>query len=119
MKARRGDIAVIVTQVSDYVIGQGASERTQVEICEVTNITREGIVKAVRKANWGADSAPVSLDRWAHHHEVLIVPKTDIDVPAAIATAAANPWPHNGMPGKYYDTLAEAREALRPHRRTS
>lgn len=113
MKAKRGDLVVIVTRVPDFVIGQPAASRDQVDVCEVTSITRDGVIKAVRKASWGMT---VEMSRWTNRHQTYVVPKADIDVAAAMETAAANPW-HNGMPGKYYDSLDEVREMLRQHRK--
>jgi hypothetical protein len=114
MKAKRGDLAVVVTTRRDYVIGRGSQESVDVDVCEVVSITRDGIVKAVHKASWGTI---VKMARWVHPHQVHIVPKTEIDVAAAMEAAAANPWPsgHAGMP---YGSLGEVKAVLRPLRRT-
>ncbi|MFD2422669.1 hypothetical protein [Amycolatopsis pigmentata] len=113
VKAQRGDLAVIVSQVHDFIIGQPLRTRTEVDVCEVTNITRDGHVKAVIKATWGMR---VEIKRWVHRHTIYIVPKNEIDVSAAMKASAENPWPsgHAGMP---YRSLGDAREALRPFRR--
>jgi hypothetical protein len=114
VKAKRGDLAVLVTSTRDFYIGEGARERTSVDVCEVTNVTRDGIAKRVRPARY---DTPIELARYPHRHQVFIVPATEIDVPAALTAAAANPWPsgHAGMP---YGSLDEVKAVLRPLRRS-
>lgn len=113
IKAKRGDLAVIVTTRRDFYIGEGVRESTDVVVCEVTSITREGLAKVVRRASM---DTPIPLARWTHPHQVYIVPKAQIDVAAAMESAAERLWP-TGHPGRPYASLDEAKAALRPHKR--
>lgn len=113
-KAKRGDLVVIVTQHSDYIIGKGSQQHTDCQIAVVSNITREGLVKAIRWAyNHGEKwDEPTLLSRLGRI-ETHLVPATKVDVTAALGTAKAHRWPNGGtMP---YDSLDEVREAIRPH----
>jgi hypothetical protein len=110
MKAKRGDLAVIVSHISDFVIGQPMTTHDQVEVCVVTSVTRDGVIKAVRRASW---AITIEMRRLVHPHETYVVPQADVDVEAAMETAAANPWPTSGTPGKYYDSLDEVKAMLR------
>lgn len=114
MKAKRGDIAVIVTERRDYYIGQETQTRTEVTLHVVTSITREGIVKAVRDV-WDG-STPVPLDRvHACRSALYIVPQGDVDVPAAMATARAHTYPNSDTP-MAYASVAEVKAMLSGHR---
>lgn len=113
--AKRGDLAILVVTRHDYYIGEGSRESTTVEVCEVTNITRDGIAKRVRRA--GAEM-PVDLSRYPRGSQIFIVPAAEIDVTAALEAAAAHPWPsgHKGMP---YASLDEVKAMLRPLRKVA
>jgi hypothetical protein len=111
--AKRGDLTVIESAHTDYVIGQGCKTHMEFVIAVVTSITRAGVVKAVRPAGY---SAPVEIARMVGFRKAHLVPKARIDVPAAFATAESHTWTgRTGDTPKYYDTLDQAREALRPH----
>ena len=113
--AKRGDLAILVTTRRDFYIGESTRERTEIEICEVTNITREGVAKRVRRA--GAEM-PVDLAHYPRSRQLFIVPSAEIDVTAALEAAAAHPWPsgHKGMP---YASLDEVKAMLRPLRKVA
>lgn len=96
-----------------YVIGEDSRESTSVEVCEVTNITRDGIAKRVRSARYGT---PIDLAHYPYKRQVFIVPAATIDVTAALEAAAAHPWP-SGHPGMPYASLDEVKAMLRPLRR--
>lgn len=113
IKAKRGDIAVIVTTRRDFVIGEGTRESTTVDVCEVTSITRDGLARVVRKATRGTT---VELRRWVGSRQVFIVPKSDVDVAAAMEAAGAHPWP-SGHPGMPYDSPDEVKALLRSLKR--
>lgn len=113
IKAKRGDLAVIVTTHRDFVIGKGPQEHTTVDVCEVTSITRDDIAKAVRAAR---GSELRSIERWVGLRQVYIVPKARVDVAAAMKAAAARPWP-SGHPGMPYESLDEVKALLRSVKR--
>jgi hypothetical protein len=101
-KARRGDLVVVHEHRSDF----GGYEVYRVG--EVAGV-RQGRVSRWREAR---AQAVTEVDK---HAETFVTPKAQIDVAAALQTASANPWPHNGMPGCHYRTLDEVKTALRPH----
>src|SRR5206468_1342657 len=96
----------------DFILGEGPRDHTEVDVCTVTSVTREGMVKAVRKATWATE---VKLAHWVHPHQICIVPKDKVDVPAAMAEAARKQWP-SGHPGMYFESLDEVREMLKRHK---
>jgi hypothetical protein len=109
-KAKRGDLAILVTTRRDFYIGEGTRESTEVEVCEVTNTTRDGVAKRVRPARYGT---PMDV---THRHRVFIVPAAEIDVAAALEVAAKHPWP-SGPLGMPYASLDEVKAVLRPLRK--
>jgi hypothetical protein len=111
---RRGDLAVIERTSVTHT----ATSRTEYTVMTVCSVTRDGRAKAVRDDRYPSDghtvSYPQPLERMLGLRNILIVPKTDIDVPAAIATARAHTYPNSTTP-RAYDSLDEVRAALRPH----
>jgi hypothetical protein len=107
-KARRGDLIVVHTHQREL----GGYDHFRVGV--VTNITRDGLVK---KVQIDGNCAPIPLDCvGVDIRAYWIQPQDEIDVQAALATAATNPWTHNAdLKGKPYDTLDEVKAALRPH----
>lgn len=114
--AKRGDLIVIQTHHRDYVIGAGggAREYDYFQVGVVTNITRNGTVKKWREAR---DSHAYELDNTVGLVAYWVQSQAEIDVVAAVETAAANPWPHNGMPGMPYGALEDVKAAMKQHRR--
>jgi hypothetical protein len=114
LKARRGDLAIVRTQHHDYIIGEGPSAHDEFTVGVVTNITRDGAVKAYRPV--GYDN-PVQIAYLGRQLVMTyLIPQGRIDVTAALDTAAKRTW--TGISGdtpKYYDTLDEVKAALRPH----
>jgi hypothetical protein len=111
--AKRGDLTVIESAHTDYVIGQGCKTHMEFVIAVVTSITRAGVVKAVRPAGY---SAPVEIARMVGFRKAHLVPKKNIDVDAATKAAAEHTWTGRaGDTPKYFDTLDAARDVLRPH----
>lgn len=110
--AKRGDLVVVESVHTAYVIGQGTSSHSEFTVAVVTNITRDGQIKAVRPVGY---SHTVELTRMVGFRKAHLVPKARIDVDAALAAAEAHTWPGPSTTPKYYDTLGEAKDALRPH----
>jgi len=123
--AKRGDGVVVETRHTGYMIpGPGKTEPYdyhQYEVGVVTGITRDGHVRTWRPA-W------VSEDEHDRHTkqglpfnktQIWLLPATEMDVPACLAAYQAHTYPGHadGLP-KPYDTLAEVRDALRPHQLT-
>lgn len=116
-RTHRGDLAIVerrrVTQSTT-----SRTEETDFTVMVVCSVTREGRTKAVRDDRHPSDGHNIPhaqpLDRMHGLRNVLIVPKADIDVLAAIATARAHTWPDSTTP-RAYESLDAVREALRPH----
>lgn len=108
--ARRGDLVLMVRTARDLSVPGFAllQERTSVEVCVVTGITRAGVVRMIRGACgriW-----PVRPDEQAH-----VCPAAEIDVEAAYAAGQAH-TDSFGYPCPF-GSLAEATEAVKPFRR--
>lgn len=114
MKAKRGDIAVIVTERRDSYINGPTQVRTEVEIKVITSITREGLVKAVR--GLGSDSPAYPFEQFhARRVALYIVSAAEFDVAGAIESARKHTYPNSDTP-RAYDSLTEAKDMLRAHR---
>lgn len=116
MKAKRGDIAVIVTEQRDVYIGQEGKTRTRVEVTQVTSITRDGVVKAVRDC-W-EDSCPQLMANRARHMALYVVPAAEFDVAAAMESARNHAWPNSTQP-RDYDSVVDVKAMLRTHRKAT
>lgn len=113
-RTRRGDLA-IVERVNISHSTSGRTETTEYAVMVVSNLTRDGRIKAVRDPRWGDDAYPQPLDRMIGFRRIHTVPQADIDVAAATATARAHVFPGSTTP-RPYDSLDEVRAALSPHR---
>ena len=113
-RTRRGDLAVIERVRIDHA-RTGRTETTEFAIMLVSNLTRDGHVKAVKDIRWGDDVHTQPIDRMLGFQRAHIVGQDEIDVPAAIATARAHTYPGSTTP-RDYASLDDVREALRPHR---
>lgn len=114
-RTRRGDLAVIERVIVSHS-RTDLTEITEYAVVLVSNITREGRVKAIKDPRWSDDGYAQPLDRIVGFRRIYIVPQTDIDVAAAIATARSHVYPGHNTP-RSYDSLDEVRTALKPHRR--
>lgn len=116
-KTRRGDLAVIERATVTH--GQDSrTEATEYTVLTVCSITRDGRTKAVRDDRYPADGHnvpyPQPLDQMHGFRSILVVPKTDIDVDAALNTVRAHTYPDGTTP-RAYESLDAVRAALRPH----
>lgn len=114
MKAKRGDSVAIVSETRDYVIGQGSSTATRVELGQVTSITRDGAVKAFRSLGW-SDSSARPIERVVGFRQAIIIPATQIAPDDVQSVAKAHHWPGHPNQPRPFESLEEVREALRPH----
>lgn len=108
--AKRGDLAVIEKETSYVTTDQGYHKTTEYEVGIVTNITREGQVKACR---FRLSDTTTQLKDIIRVKRTLIVPQSEINVESAARAAWSNPWPsgHEGMP---FDSLDAVKDVLRP-----
>lgn len=104
---------VVESVHTDYVIGKGCKSHPEFTVAVVTNITRDGQIKAVRPVGY---STTVELPRMVGFRKAHLVPKKNIDVDAALKAAAEHTWTgRTGDTPRYFDTLDAARDVLRPH----
>ncbi|MCK2243684.1 MULTISPECIES: hypothetical protein [unclassified Crossiella] len=107
VRARRGDLALIVTAYRDPVTT--TVTRTEVELAEIAGVTRDGRITTVRPALSGVRTG---LADWPGRAEVFLLPHKRINVSAALIAARART--RNGQPVPYPD-LDTACTELRPH----
>lgn len=113
VNAKRGDLVVVHTHHNDFIIGEGLRESDHFTVGVVTSITRNGHVKAYRQVGY-SDSLKLEL-LGRSLVQVYVIPATQIDVVGAQKTASEHTWPASPTP-RHYDSLAEVKAALRPHR---
>jgi hypothetical protein len=118
MNARKGDLILVGTVHSSYVIGEGHSETLSYSFGVVASATRAGLAKTMRQVGYGDEllsSAAVPVPEQSFRDKrVYIVARDAIDVDGVLRAAKAHHWPgHPGQP-KAFDTLSEARECARP-----
>lgn len=108
--AKRGDLVVIESTHTDFVIGSGSSKRQTFEIGIVTSIDRQGIVQRIKDA-WGS---PRRLYSW---ERVYIASKTSVHAEQA-HEAAQTQHTYPGHPGQPmpFASLDEAKAFLTPYR---
>lgn len=112
-RARRGDLAVIEKIRVDHS-STGRTECVEYAVMLVSNLTRDGQVKAVKDVRWGDDTYTQPLDRMLGFQRLYLIAQASIDVVAAIAAVRAHIYPNSTTP-RNYDSLKAVREALRPH----
>jgi hypothetical protein len=123
-RARKGDLIIVETiSRNAYSVAAEREARdagrelartvTSYGIGVVASASREGVVKAWSPVGWGGkligpDGDPLRGRRcWS-------LSSQEVDVAGALTAAKAHHWPgHPGQP-KDFDTLAEAREVIRP-----
>jgi hypothetical protein len=118
VKAKRGDLAVRETTVSNFHVREGIRSHTQVTIGRVTSVTREGVVKTTQEPFTGGDE--IGWGSWSRARDqrsnLRIVPKDAVDVAGVLTKFAERRYPsapHSLMvlPLESFD---EARELVRP-----
>lgn len=114
-RIRRGDLAVIERVNVNHSTTEGRTETTEYAVMVVSNLTREGRIKAVRDTRWGDTAYPQPLERIVGFQRVHTMSQADIDVDAALATARAHVYPGSTTP-LAYASLDEVHAALAPHR---
>jgi hypothetical protein len=113
-RVRRGDLAV-VERVNVSHSTTGRTEAIEYAVMVVSNLTREGRIKAVRDPRWSDDAHTQPLERIVGFRRVHTMSQTEIDVTAAIDAARDHVYPGSTTP-RPYDSLDEVRAALAPHR---
>lgn len=118
-KARRGDLAVLLMRSTTTHLSEGRQTSERVEIGTVTSVTREGTVKAVAIPFSRTDLDPQSLPLRSRHGvtSVLLVPADEIDTEAALSAYREHRWNDESEMIKPLDSIAQAREMLRPFRK--
>lgn len=111
---RRGDLA-IVERINVSHSTTGRTETTEYAVMVVSNLTRDGRIKAVRDPRWSDDGYQLPLERIVGFQRVHTVSQSEIDVAGVIATARSHVFPNSTTPMPYA-SLGEVRAALGPHR---
>lgn len=113
MTARRGDLVIVQRSTLQGTRDGRGQTVHRFTAARVTSITRDGIVKAFQEHS---SPIPYQVKHEPRSTRYHIIPQEKIDVEAALATARANPWnAAGGHLGKPYYSLAEVRDAMKPH----
>lgn len=116
--AKRGDLVLIETVHRDYIIGSsGLREYWQYELHEVTSITRDGQIKAVRGLRYEYDQDPVPLARMVGVDRKWVISKAQLGVDAARKLVCSIRWEHEpdsvrGYWSSYGEAVAAIRQAV-------
>ena len=114
MKAKRGDLVVIVQNVRDYYTNGPVRTRTQVSAGKVTSVTREGVVKTAMVPFSAESDGSWSRER-SNNSRTLIVPKDQVDVESAINAYRQQRYPStDSTMVRPLDSVDAMRELLRP-----
>ena len=114
MKAKRGDLVVIVQNVRDYYTNGPVRTRTQVSAGKVTSVTREGVVKTAMIPFDAESDGSWSKER-SDSSRTLIVPKDQVDVESAIDAYRQQRYPStDSTMVRPLDSVDAMRELLRP-----
>lgn len=116
IKAKRGDLVIIVQEHHDYIIGKGTQESTTCEISIVSSVSREGVIKAFKPARYSNEPSAgdtVPLKWLANVTSTPFIPASRINIAAALKAARDHQWP-GGQPYMPFDSLDEVRTALKP-----
>jgi hypothetical protein len=121
--AKRGDLVVIAQHNRDYMLRGENREYDSFIVGVVTSVTRDGQVKMFRRAgsfdqgkDWRGqpDRGEAMPARTVHSY---VSSSSDIDVAGALATAGCHVWPSGHESPMPFESLAEVREWLKPHRK--
>lgn len=121
MKARKGDLVLIERTERTYGIGVPTTESTTWSFGMVASAARDGVVKSYFSLAYGeGGESPVSeyqsvLTR--NERAAYVMPKASIDVAAVLWAAKAHHWPGHPTQPMPFDSVEEAREIARPHRK--
>lgn len=114
-RARRGDLAVVVSRTSTAVTRGESYESVRVTLGRVSSITRAGLVKRYETAMFAdADDREQKVQS---REQVLIVGADSVDVEAVLAQYRERTWQKTHGTGgdmiRPYESLNEARNAIR------
>ena len=117
MKAKRGDLILIVSHHAAYIIGQDTREYEQAKLGIVTRTTRDGIVKCYRSPFSKEDDNPREQKVDPTREYCLIAPQSDVDVSAAMAAYKERGWNGSTMI-QPFASVADARAFVRSFRKS-
>ncbi|HLL69096.1 MAG TPA: hypothetical protein VK453_25775 [Micromonosporaceae bacterium] len=117
--ARRGDLVVIERVEHDCTIGRDYKATLQFDVMVVSNIFRDGRIKAVRRVNDNNDDPGQPIDRMVGFSYGYLIAAASVDKAAVIEAVRAHHWP--GYPGllKSFDSLDEVKAIIQPHRHSN
>ncbi|MFF3363608.1 hypothetical protein [Streptomyces misionensis] len=117
-KVRRGDLVMVELRTSYTTSSYRRIEQTEYKLMVVTNLTRDGQIKMVRDDRYSDQGYPVKFSGMLHATgRYWLLPQAAWDVKMAQRIAREHTYP-NSTQARCWQSLEDAREALRPARRT-
>jgi hypothetical protein len=122
---RRGDLIIVGQYHRDAMLHGSPREYHTYTVGTVTSVSREGRVRMFSEA--GSVGEPELRGRHHRgtevtgHTQTFVLSSDQIDAPGALATAACRTWDVGNVrhaATRPYETLAQAVDALSPHRKT-
>jgi hypothetical protein len=111
-RARRGDVALLVSPHRERLTG-GGPDAVHVDLIVIRSVTRDGKVRAYEEMWPGGRPVRVATTAWKI---TSLVDASVLDPARAVAVARAHTYPGSSQV-RSWTSLAEARAALRPGRR--
>lgn len=116
-KARHGDLVMVELRPSYTTSSYERIEQTEYKLMTVTSLFRDGRIKMVRDDRYGDSGYPVKFDGMLHRTGAYwLLPEAAWDVRKAQRIAREHTYPNSATP-RCWQSLEDAREALRPARR--
>lgn len=118
-KTRRGDLVLVELRSTYTTSSYKREERTEYRLMTVTNLFRDGRIKMVRDDRYSDDGYSRKFDGMlGRMGRYFLLPATDWDVDMAQRIAKEHVYPKSTTP-RDFQSLEDAREALRPARRVT
>lgn len=118
VKARRGDLAVVVSKARSAVVQGESREGLRVTLGRVSSVTRTGLVKRYEEAMFAdADDREQKVQP---RDQVLVVGAESVDVEAVLVQYREHTWRATAGSDsdmvRPYSSMTEVRDAIRPWR---
>lgn len=118
IRARRGDLAVIVSRTATAMVQGRSHESVRVTLGRVSSVTRTGLVKRYEAAMFA--SADDREQKVQPREQILVVSADDVDVEAILAQYRKHTWKATGVSDsdmiRPYESMDEARDAIKTWR---
>lgn len=118
VRARHGDLAVVISSPRSTFVQGGGQETLRVVLGRVSGVTREGVVTRYKEPTFAGDDGRER--KVGSHEKVLIVGAADADVEAILADYRAHTWrTTTGADSdmvRPYESMEQAKTAVRKRR---